>query len=119
MSKPEVTVEPGPVPTDLVVDDLVTGEGPEAGPGSTVEVHYVGVEHDTGAEFDSSSNRGQSIRFPLGSRLGGWQEGIPGRKEGGRRQPVCPPDWAYGPAGSGHPLAGKTLVFVIDRLGTD
>jgi peptidylprolyl isomerase len=30
-----------------------------------VEVHYVGVEYDTGEEFDSSWNRGESIEFPL------------------------------------------------------
>jgi peptidylprolyl isomerase len=47
----------------------------------------------------------------------GWQEGIPGMKVGGRRQLVVPPQLAYGPAGSGHPLSGKTLIFVIDLLG--
>lgn len=31
---------------------------------------------------------------------------------------MIPPELAYGPAGTGHPLAGKTLVFVIDLLGT-
>jgi peptidylprolyl isomerase len=30
---------------------------------------------------------------------------------------VCPPELAYGPAGGGHRLSGKTLVFVIDLLG--
>jgi peptidylprolyl isomerase len=35
---------------------------------------------------------------------------------GGRRQLVIPPEQAYGPAGSGHRLSGKTLIFVIDLL---
>ncbi len=35
---------------------------------------------------------------------------------GGRRQLVCPPELAYGPAGGGHRLSGRTLVFVIDLL---
>jgi peptidylprolyl isomerase len=39
-------------------------------------------------------------------------------KVGGRRQLICPPNWAYGPAGSGHFLSGKTLIFVIDLLAT-
>jgi peptidylprolyl isomerase len=39
-------------------------------------------------------------------------------KVGGRRQLVVPPAQAYGPAGSGHQLSGKTLIFVIDLLGT-
>ena len=42
---------------------------------------------------------------------------IAGMKVGGRRQLVVPPDLAYGPAGSGHRLSGRTLIFVIDLLG--
>jgi peptidylprolyl isomerase len=117
MSKPEVDFIPGPPPSELQITDLVEGEGDEAVPGGVVDVHYVGVEFETGEEFDSSWNRGQSARFPLPQLIGGWQEGIPGMKVGGRRQLVCPPELAYGPAGGGHRLSGKTLTFVIDLLG--
>ena len=87
-------------------------------PGGTVEVHYVGVDYDTGEEFDSSWGRGESIEFPLQGLIQGWQDGIPGMKVGGRRQLIIPPAQAYGPAGSGHQLSGKTLIFVIDLLST-
>ncbi|BAU32276.1 peptidylprolyl isomerase [Microcella alkaliphila] len=117
LSKPEIDFFEGPAPTELVITDLVVGDGAEATPGATVDVHYVGVEFDTGEEFDASWNRGASINFPLGSLIAGWQQGIPGMKVGGRRQLVCPPHLAYGPAGGGHRLSGKTLVFVIDLLG--
>ncbi len=116
-SKPEIDFFEGPAPTELVITDLVVGDGAEATPGATVDVHYVGVEFETGEEFDASWNRGSSINFPLGSLIAGWQQGIPGMKVGGRRQLVCPPHLAYGPAGGGHRLSGKTLVFVIDLLG--
>lgn len=116
-TKPEIDFFDGPAPADLVITDLVVGTGAEAAPGSTVDVHYVGVEFETGEEFDASWNRGSSINFPLGSLIAGWQKGIPGMKVGGRRQLVCPPHLAYGPAGGGHRLSGKTLVFVIDLLG--
>ncbi len=116
-TKPEIDFFEGPAPADLVITDLVVGTGAEAAPGSTVDVHYVGVEFETGEEFDASWNRGSSINFPLGSLIAGWQKGIPGMKVGGRRQLVCPPHLAYGPAGGGHRLSGKTLVFVIDLLG--
>ncbi len=116
-TKPEIDFFDGPAPADLVITDLVVGTGAEAQPGSTVDVHYVGVEFETGEEFDASWNRGSSINFPLGSLIAGWQKGIPGMKVGGRRQLVCPPHLAYGPAGGGHRLSGKTLVFVIDLLG--
>ena len=73
---------------------------------------------DTGEEFDSSWNRGESIEFPLRGLIQGWQDGIPGMKVGGRRQLTIPPAQAYGPAGGGHRLSGKTLIFVIDLLAT-
>ncbi|KQV25008.1 MULTISPECIES: FKBP-type peptidyl-prolyl cis-trans isomerase [unclassified Microcella] len=117
LTKPEIDFFEGPAPQELVITDLVVGDGQEAAPGSTVDVHYVGVEFDSGEEFDASWNRGSSINFPLGSLIAGWQQGIPGMKVGGRRQLVCPPHLAYGPAGGGHRLSGKTLVFVIDLLG--
>lgn len=116
-SKPEVEFYEGDAPTDLVVIDIVEGTGEEAGAGDTVEVHYLGVDFETLEEFDSSWSRGQSITFPLGNLIRGWQEGIPGMKVGGRRQLIAPPEFAYGPAGGGHRLSGRTLTFVIDLLG--
>jgi peptidylprolyl isomerase len=116
-TKPEIEFPDGPPPTELVITDLVVGDGEEASPGDTVDVHYVGIEFDTGEEFDSSWNRGESISFPLRGLIAGWQDGIPGMRVGGRRQLVIPPELAYGPAGSGHRLSGKTLIFVIDLLG--
>ncbi|WP_067840261.1 FKBP-type peptidyl-prolyl cis-trans isomerase [Nocardia lijiangensis] len=119
MTKPVVEFQAGPAPTELVIKDLVVGEGKEAVAGGTVEVHYVGVEFDSGEEFDSSWSRGESISFPLRGLIQGWQDGIPGMKVGGRRQLTIPPQLAYGPAGAGHHLAGKTLVFVIDLLNAN
>jgi peptidylprolyl isomerase len=116
--KPEVDFPGGEPPTELQTTDLVVGDGDEARPGATVTVHYVGVEFDSGEEFDSSWGRGEPIEFPLGRLIKGWQDGIPGMRVGGRRQLVVPPDLAYGPAGGGHRLSGKTLIFVIDLLGT-
>ena len=115
--KPEIEFPDGPAPTELVIEDLIVGEGPEATPGAQVEVHYVGVEYDTGEEFDSSWNRGESIEFPLRGLIQGWQDGIPGMRVGGRRKLTITPHLAYGPAGGGHRLSGKTLIFVIDLLG--
>lgn len=116
-TKPEIDFYEGDAPTDLVITDIEVGDGAEATPGATVDVHYLGVDLETGEEFDSSWSRGQSINFPLGSLIAGWQQGIPGMKVGGRRQLVCPPQLAYGPAGGGHQLSGRTLIFVIDLLG--
>lgn len=118
MNKPEIEPPMGEAPTELVIEDIVVGDGPEAAPGAQVEVHYVGVEFDSGEEFDSSWSRGESITFPLAGLIAGWQQGIPGMRVGGRRTLICPPHLAYGPAGGGHRLSGKTLIFVIDLLAT-
>lgn len=105
-----------PAPTELTIQEVTVGTGVEAPAGATVKVHYLGVDYETGEEFDSSWGRGTPIEFPLGRLIKGWQEGIPGMKVGGRRQLVCPPELAYGTSG-GHRLSGCTLVFVIDLLG--
>lgn len=114
--KPELDPPTAPAPDQLVIEDVVVGDGAEAKPGGTVTVHYLGVDYETGEEFDSSWSRGQSISFPLGNLIKGWQEGIPGMRVGGRRVLTCPPALAYGPAGGGHRLSGRTLIFVIDLL---
>ncbi len=115
-SKPQIDAPEGPAPETLEIVDIVEGDGPHAAAGATVEVHYLGVDYDSGEEFDSSWSRGQSIRFPLRGLIQGWQDGIPGMRVGGRRQLTIPPSLAYGLAGNGHPLGGRTLIFVIDLL---
>jgi peptidylprolyl isomerase len=116
-TKPDIEFYEGPEPTELVSIDIEEGTGATAEAGSTVDVHYLGVDFESGEEFDSSWSRGQSVKFPLRQLISGWQEGIPGMKVGGRRQLICPPHLAYGPAGGGHALSGRTLTFVIDLLG--
>lgn len=116
MEKPTIEVPQEPAPTDLVIEDLVVGDDAEAAAGGYVKVHYLGVTYDTGKEFDSTWDRGEAAEFPLDGLITGWQEGIPGMRVGGRRKLTIPPEQAYGPAGGGHPLAGHTLVFIIDLL---
>lgn len=116
LTKPEIDAPEGPAPEELQIVDIVVGDGAEAVAESTVDVHYLGVDYDTGEEFDSSWSRGESVNFPLRALIPGWQVGIPGMKVGGRRKLIVPPAQAYGTAG-GHPLSGKTLIFVIDLNG--
>lgn len=118
--KPEIDfVDPTP-PTDLVVTDVTVGDGAEATSGSTVSVHYVGVAHSTGEEFDASYNRGAPLNFQLGvgQVIAGWDQGVQGMKVGGRRQLVIPPHLGYGDRGAGGVIkGGETLIFVVDLLG--
>ena len=119
-AKPEIEFFDPEPPTDLVITDLSEGDGPEATDGSTVTVHYVGVAHSTGEEFDASWNRGAPFRFPLGAGrvIGGWDQGVAGMRVGGRRRLVIPPHLGYGDRGAGGVIKpGETLVFVVDLLG--
>ena len=120
MDKPEIEFFDPEPPTDLVVTDITAGDGAEATAGSTVEVHYVGVTHSTGEEFDASYNRGQPLSFRLGvgQVISGWDQGVTGMKVGGRRQLVIPPHLGYGDRGAGGVIGpGETLIFVVDLLG--
>lgn len=119
MEKPEIDSPDGPPPTELVIEDLVVGEGPEASAGKTVQVHYVGVTHDGGEEFDASYNRGEPIAFRLGvgQVIKGWDDGIVGMKVGGRRKLIIPPQLAYGSRGAGGVIGpNETLIFVCDLV---
>jgi peptidylprolyl isomerase len=119
VDKPEIEFFDPEPPTDLVVTDITAGDGAEATAGSTVEVHYVGVAHSTGEEFDASYNRGQPLSFRLGvgQVISGWDQGVAGMKVGGRRELVIPADLAYGAQGSPPNIGpNETLIFVIDLL---
>ena len=118
--KPEIDFPEGEPPTDLVITDVTEGDGAEASAGQTVVVHYVGVAHSTGEEFDSSYNRGAPLDFPLGRGrvIKGWDDGVAGMKVGGRRRLVIPPHLAYGDRGAGGVIGpGETLIFVVDLVG--
>ncbi|OHV38445.1 MULTISPECIES: FKBP-type peptidyl-prolyl cis-trans isomerase [Pseudofrankia] len=120
MEKPEINfVDPTP-PTGLVIQDVVEGDGAPAVAGRTVSVHYVGVAHSSGKEFDASYNRGEPFQFRLGAGqvIAGWDQGVQGMKVGGRRQLVIPPHLGYGTRGAGGVIKpNETLIFVVDLLG--
>lgn len=119
-SKPAVTVPQGAAPTDLVIDDLVVGDGDEAAVGQRVNVHYVGIAWSDGKQFDASWDRNEPFSFRLGAGevISGWDRGVAGMKVGGRRQLTIPPDLGYGRQGAGGVIkGGETLIFVVDLLG--
>lgn len=116
-TKPEIDFPEGDAPSDLVIEDLIVGDGPEAKAGDTISAHYVGVSHSTGEEFDSSWGRGNPLQFRLGVGMviPGWDRGIVGMRVGGRRKLTIPPALAYGDRGAGASIGpGETLIFVVD-----
>ena len=119
-TKPSVEIPDGPPPTELVVEDLTVGSGPEATSGTTCTMQYVGVSWSTKKQFDASWDRGEPFSFRLGAGMviGGWDQGVAGMKVGGRRKLTIPPELGYGSRGAGGAIkGGETLVFVVDLLG--
>ncbi|WP_349827797.1 FKBP-type peptidyl-prolyl cis-trans isomerase [Brevibacterium litoralis] len=119
-TKPEIDFPGDTAPTELEIVDNEIGTGEEAKAGDIVSVHYVGVSHSTGEEFDASWNRGQPLRFQLGVGMviPGWDQGVQGMKVGGRRTLRIPSSLAYGQQGVPGTIApGESLVFVCDLEG--
>jgi peptidylprolyl isomerase len=117
--KPFVDPHLGPAPDELLIEEIIVGDGAEAQVGQTAVVHYVGVGVTSGEEFDASWNRGEPFSFPLGAGyvIKGWDQGVVGMKIGGRRRLVIPASLGYGAQGAGGVIApGETLIFVVDLL---
>jgi peptidylprolyl isomerase len=117
--RPQIPKPEGDIPFDLVIEDLVVGEGAEATRGTKVSVHYVGVAFSTGDEFDASWNRGKPFEFKLGKGqvIPGWDVGVQGMRVGGRRKLTIPSAMAYGARGAGGAIKPhEPLVFVVDLL---
>jgi len=107
--------------SELLVTDLITGDGATAQDGDRVVVHYAGVRWSDGGRFDASWDRGQTFSFTLGAGqvISGWDLGVRGMQVGGRRVLTIPPALAYGDRGAGSVIGpGETLVFVVDLLET-
>jgi len=114
------------VVTRLVKIDLKVGDGKEAVPGKTVDVHYTGWLYDAtapnnkGAKFDSSRDRGAPFSFPLGEGrvIKGWDQGVSGMKVGGQRTLIIPADMGYGARGAGRAIPpNAVLIFDVELFG--
>ena len=117
-SASSASIDPAVIRTSsgLQYIDLVVGLGVPVTAGQTVSVHYVGSRQN-GDVFDTSLTRGTPFEFTLGQGevIQGWDEGVAGMREGGRRRLIIPADMAYG-ENPGGGLPGGTLVFDVQLL---
>jgi FKBP-type peptidyl-prolyl cis-trans isomerase len=118
-SDEEATCDQEVVETDsgLKYEILECGDGETAEKGDTVSVHYVGELAD-GTKFDSSRDRGEPFKFPLGAGqvIQGWDEGVAGMQIGELRKLTIPPELGYGPTGTGPIPPNATLIFEVELL---
>lgn len=110
---------------ELVIRDLKEGTGATAATGKAVLVAYTGWLYDPrapgqkGEMFDTSDKRGAPFGFVVGAGrvIKGWDQGIPGMKEGGKRTLVIPPSLAYGEKGAGARIPpNATLLFEVELV---
>lgn len=103
--------------SDVEYWDIKLGTGKVATAGKTVVVHYTGWFTD-GKKFDSSVDRMEPLTIVLGAGevIKGWDEGIAGMKEGGKRQLKIPPQAAYGARGRPGVPPNATLIFDVELL---
>jgi FKBP-type peptidyl-prolyl cis-trans isomerase FkpA len=98
--------------------DVKVGDGKEAKSGDVVRVHYTG-RLKNGKKFDSSVDRNEPFEFNLGvgKVIKGWDEGVAGMKEGGKRKLIIPPDLGYGSRGAGNVIPPDAeLHFEVELL---
>jgi FKBP-type peptidyl-prolyl cis-trans isomerase len=98
--------------------DLREGRGVAVGPRSRVTVDYAGKLED-GTLVDSSELRGGPLVCTLGRNevMPGWEDGLVGMREGGRRRLTIPPSRAFGDEGVAGVIPPRaTLVFEIELL---
>lgn len=101
----------------FTVKDVTVGTGSVAASGDKVTAHYVGTLSD-GRVFDSSRDRGVPISFTLGTGqvIRGWDEGIAGMREGGKRVLTISPEYGYGSHAVGTIPANSTLIFEVELV---
>lgn len=101
----------------LEIEEIKVGTGKEAKSGTTVSVHYTG-KLKNGTKFDSSVDRGIPFEFPLGAGrvIQGWDKGVAGMKEGGKRKLTIAPALGYGSQAVGPIPPNSTLVFEVELL---
>ena len=103
---------------ELIIEDIIIGQGAEAVKHSIITVNYTGWLED-GTKFDSSLNPGREpLRFTLGAgqMIQGFDQGIPGMKVGGKRKLTIPPNLGYGSQDKGIIPPNSTLIFELDLL---
>jgi FKBP-type peptidyl-prolyl cis-trans isomerase len=103
---------------DLRVIDTNVGTGDPVVTGDTVSVLYTGVLPD-GTVFDSSQAHGDTpLTFVVGDPqlIEGWNKGILGMKEGGRRLLAIPASLAYGAEGKDPIPPNATILFDIQLV---
>lgn len=103
---------------ELQITDTIEGAGKAAIKGALLVVQYEGFLED-GTKFDSSFDHGRPFQFVIGSRrvIQGWDQGLMGMKEGGKRTLFVPAHLGYGERQIGKFITPHSnLIFHVELL---
>jgi FKBP-type peptidyl-prolyl cis-trans isomerase FkpA len=91
------------------------GTGAPIKMGDHIDTHYYGALKSTGAMFDNSFDRGESIDFPVGNLVPGFNEGMLLLNRGGKAIIFIPSALGYGEQGAGEVIPPNSdLVFYME-----
>lgn len=111
---PTVTIPDTEPSTELELAVLEEGDGAEVQEGDTVTLQYQGLNWETKEIFDQSYGRG-SATFGTGDVIPGFGAALVGQTVGTQLIVTIPPALGYGEEANPEvPLAGQTLVFVVE-----
>jgi FKBP-type peptidyl-prolyl cis-trans isomerase len=94
------------------------GSGTKPAKTDTVTVDYTGTKID-GTKFDSSVDRGQPAKFPLGNVIPGWTEGLQLMAPGANYKFYIPAKLAYGEHGPPSIGPNATLIFDVKLISVE
>ena len=106
----------------LTYRDLKVGSGAVAGTGKVAVIHFTGwIDNNgkKGEQFFSSREDGKPVAFKIGTDLviEGWNRGVVGMQEGGKRRLMVPSALGYGAAGAADIVPPNAdLIYDIELL---
>ena len=107
------------LPSGLQYSVIKTGDGPKPTAQDVVTTHYHGTLI-SGKVFDSSVERGEPAKFPVGGVIKVWTEALQLMPVGSKWKLFIPSDLAYGDRGAGGDIGpGETLIFEVELLSIE
>jgi len=103
---PKTTMKGG-----MIMEDLVVGTGTVAKKGNGIGMYYRGWLKSNNKQFDACQS-GKPFKFKLGARqvISGWDLGVAGMKEGGKRRLTIPASLGYGSSGAPPDIPSNAIL---------
>lgn len=100
----------------VYIQEHLKGDGEQVKWGDPIAVDYKGYFLD-GEQFDSSYDRGEPIKFRVGSMVAAWNEALPYLTRGSKATLLVPSHMGYGPKGfPGFIGPNRNIIFDVHVL---